>query len=417
MNLENLKLGNKQKKLNYAYVIYALSFLMVFVGLGFSHNTRGLFIESVCNGVGVSRGVFALSDSIRYVVTALVNMSFGFFVMKLGQRVMISIGFACLTASMFIYAFAPVIYVYWIGSIILGIGFSLTTTTMVGSIMNCWCDKNKGTITGLVLSASGIGGAVATQIVSPVIESGSDGYRKAYIICGTVILATGIIMVLFYKNRGTAFATKKKARDVGWKGISFQEAVKRPYFYVCLTGIFLTGFALQGMTGTSTQHMKDVFHDADFVTNILSSHLLILTASKFLTGFIYDKLGLKITFSICAVASVASLMLLTFMQNDAIGRGAGAIYAFVSCVAVPLETIMLPIFASEFFGPKSFDKALGIIAGLNVAGYAVGSFVIGIICDITGGYATGYFIYGMIMVAVFFMMYYVMHAARKYRSN
>ncbi len=407
--------NKKEKKLNYAYVIYVISFIMIFIVLGFGHNVRSLFIQPVCDGLNVSRGVFSLSESIRFVVTALMNLCFGLFVAKLGQKAMIAIGFACITGGLMIYSVAPQIYVYWIGAILLGIGISFTTTTMIGSIMNSWCDKNKGTITGLVLSSSGIGGAVATQIVSPIVESGADGYKRAYFFCAMIILVTGVIVTLLYKNRGMAVTNKKKSRDVGWEGITFQEALRKPYFYICLVCIFLTGFSLQGMTGTSTQHMKDVFNDPVYVTNILSSHLLILTASKFLTGVIYDKFGVKTTFIICAVSGIAALMLLTFMDNNVVGKSFAAVYAFISCVACPLETIMLPIFASEFFGPKSFDKAIGLITGLNVAGYAAGSFVIGIICDIAGGYAKGYFIYGMIMVAVLFLMLYVIRAARKER--
>ena len=76
---------------------------------------------------------------------------------------------------------------------------------------------------------------------------------------------------------------------------------------------------------------------------------------------------------------------------------------------------MVPIFASEILGPKSFDNAIGLITGLNVVGYAMGSFVIGVICDITDGYEIGYIIYGIIMLIVFFLMLYVIHASRKER--
>ena len=76
--------------------------------------------------------------------------------------------------------------------------------------MNSWSNKNKGTVTGLVLAASGVGGAVATQIISPIIETGADGYRKAYLICAMAVLITGIIVVCFYRNRGTAVTNKKR---------------------------------------------------------------------------------------------------------------------------------------------------------------------------------------------------------------
>ena len=36
-------------------------------------------------------------------------------------------------------------------------------------------------------------------------------------------------------------------------------------------------------------------------------------------------------------------------------------------VSLPLETVMLPLFASEFFGNKSFDKTVGIFASASYA--------------------------------------------------
>ena len=147
----------KEKKFNYAYVIYVLSFLMIFVGIGFAGNVRTLFLNPVCKGLNVEKDIFSLSESIRFISNALMNFAFGFLLRKTGQRNMIALGFGCLTCAMIIFSFAPVIYVYWIGSVFFGFGAALVTTTMVGSIMNSWCDKNKGILTGLALSASGIG--------------------------------------------------------------------------------------------------------------------------------------------------------------------------------------------------------------------------------------------------------------------
>ena len=61
-------------------------------------------------------------------------------------------------------------------------------------------------------------------------------------------------------------------------------------------------------------------------------------------------------------------------------------YGVLSPFALPLETIMLPIYASEFSEEKSFNKILGIFVSLNTAGYAVGAPVANLCYDITGSY-------------------------------
>lgn len=109
--------------------------------------------------------------------------------MRFGAKRLISAGLIALAASCLIYAYAANIYVFYIGGALLGIGLSWTTTTIVGYIVNIWCKKNQGTITGAILASNGIGAVVATQTMSPVIHSGVFGYQKAYLIISALLLA------------------------------------------------------------------------------------------------------------------------------------------------------------------------------------------------------------------------------------
>ena len=88
---------------------------------------------------------------------------------------------------MLLYSFAVNVIMLYLGGIFLGIGFSWTTTTMVGYVVNVWCSKNKGTIMGLVLASNGLGGALAMQIVSPIIESSEVGFKLAYGIIAIIL--------------------------------------------------------------------------------------------------------------------------------------------------------------------------------------------------------------------------------------
>jgi len=113
------------------------------------------------------------------------------------SKKMTAFGFASLIASTLIYAFAENILVFYLGGMLLGVGLAFTTTTMASSIIRRWFKKNIGKYTGIVFAANGIGGAVAAQIVSPLIneEGNPFGYRKAYIVVAIILLVVGIIVV------------------------------------------------------------------------------------------------------------------------------------------------------------------------------------------------------------------------------
>ena len=167
------------KKSRYVWVIVALCALMIFTGLGFCSSTNSLFINKVTEHLEVDRSVYAINQSLRFITTSVVYLFFGSMIVKFGPKKLVMAGFASLAAGVTVYGLAESIYVYYIGGILLGMGFAWTGTSMVGYIVNRWCKNNRGTIMGAVLASNGVGGALAMQIVSPIIESGATGYKKA----------------------------------------------------------------------------------------------------------------------------------------------------------------------------------------------------------------------------------------------
>lgn len=405
---------------NYSWVIVGISFLMVCVVLGFCSSSKSLYISAITEALGISRSAFSINDSCRFIATAVVNLFFGFLVGRFGAKKLIAAGFACLVTSSLIYSFADNIFVFYIGGIFLGIGLSWTTTTMVGYVVNKWCSKNKGTIMGAILAANGVGAAVAIQIVSPIIyeEGNLFGYRNAYRLVALILLIVGIIVVALFKEKPWIHVSeetnpKKKEKANSWVGIEYSAAIKKAFFFGAAACIFLTGMVLQGISGIAAPHLSDVGLDAAFVASVLSVSSISLTCFKFLTGVIYDKFGLRITSNICMITAVVVIFLLALVTDSEIGKTFAMIYGIFSALALPLETIMLPIYAGDLFGQKSFDKILGIFASVNTAGYALGAPVANLCYDITGTYNIALYISCGLMFLVMLAMQFVISAAKR----
>ena len=225
--------GNlRRKKFDYKWVVVALCFLMVMICLGFCSSNKSIYLNAITGALGISRGAFSINDSCRFITTAIVNMFFGTLVYRYGTKKLIAAGFISLILSMLIYSFATNIFVFYIGGVLLGLGMSWTTTTMVGSIVNKWCKENKGTIMGAVLAANGLGGAIAAQIISPIIyeEGNPFGYQNAYRLVALILFVVAVIIMIFYRENPKGYVDdgkpqvhKKKPRGEGWVGISFEE--------------------------------------------------------------------------------------------------------------------------------------------------------------------------------------------------
>ena len=403
-------MDKKKFQFDYKLVIIALSCLMVFTSLGFCSSPRSIFIVPVTEALGITRSAFSLSNSARYITTAIVNMFFGTLIYKFGPKKLICAGFVSLISAMLVFSLAPNAFVLCIGGVLLGLGFSFTTTTMVGAVVNKWCKKNKGTIMGLALASNGIGAAIALQILSPIIQKEVFAYKNAYRLVAVILSAVMILIIIFFRSAPKGVDAKgviEKKQKPDYKAI-----LKTPYLYPAAFFIFSAGMVLQSVHGISAPLFQDSGMSMDTVTNILSLSSLFLFFTKFGVGFIYDRLGVRHTSTICYSSCIVSVILLYIVSQTAnIPLAYG--YTAFAALALPLETIMLPIYARELFGEKRFNEALGIFASVNTAGYAVGEPLSQLCYDLFGNYNLCIYVSVGLMIVALITVHIVISVSKK----
>lgn len=418
------KIKSIGKQFNYTWVILALCFLVVLTGLGFCSSNRSLYLSAITEALDIKRSVFSIADSLRFIITAIVNLFFGTLIGRFGAKKLMSAGILSLIVSTLIHAYATNVFEFYIGGIILGIGLCWTSTTMVGYIVNKWCKEKKGTIMGAILGSQGIGSAIAVQIIVPLIyqEGNAFGYRDAYKLIVLLLCVVLLLVLLFFREKPTGEEAnssqieKKSVRGQNWTGIEYKEIRKMPYFYLAAICIFFTGFILQGVQGVYAAHMRDVGLDAAYIATVASIQSILLAGSKFLTGILYDKFGLRLTMTICDVTAFMAMLSLALLSSTPSGRALAMVYAITSSLSLPLDTIMLPIFANDLFGQKSYNKILGLFSSLCTAGYAFSYPIINGVFDICGSYKPVLLAGSVMTVAITVIFQYVVTVSNRQRK-
>ena len=403
----------------YRWVIVGCCFVIIFACLGFCSSTKGLYLEPVTKALQLERSLYSVNDTLRYIASAIMNLLFGMLVLRFGPRKLVAGGFACLCGAMLCYTFAQNLVLIYLGGILLGVGQSWSSTTLVGFVIGRWCPQNKGTIMGAVLAANGVGSAAAAQIVGPMINGSLFGYRNAYGFTALLMIAVGIVVVTLFRDQPAqtvvAAAPQKKRRGVRWDGIDLKRALKTPYFYIVCFYVFVMGLVIQSLSAIFPAHMKDVGLDPAYVTTVVSIYAVILSGTKFFTGFAYDKLGLPVTLTLCNVATVIAPVLLALLGADS--QTLAMVYGIVYAIGVPIQTIGMPLLTADLFGQRDEASILGVLVAVSTVGYAVGTPMANLFYDSQGTYSTALTIMAVSMAVASVAIVFALGQAKKLRTQ
>lgn len=391
----------RKGKLHYKWVILCVCFMMEFICLGFCSSNTGMYLTAITEALGFERSLYSLTTSFRHIVSIGLSLFFGALVNKLGTKKLTCIGLLSLIASTTIFRFAGQLYQFYIGGALLGVGVICTGSTMASTIIRQWFDKDIGRYTGIALAANGIGGAVAAQIISPYIYSGDPfGYRDAYTLSTIAVVVISILIVILLKEPDRRPVVSKKKHSANWEGLPYRQVRKKPYFYMMAALIFLNGICLESISHSGIAHLKDCGIDGDFIANVSTVASLVLTLGKVLIGIVYDKKGLRFTLIACHVIMVVSLIMMLFSGNTTVGKVCAAGAVIFSKLALPIETVMIPLIAADMFGSNSLASVMGVFVAAKSAGSCIDSPLCNLVFDLTGSYMPIYVIFTFMMVAV-----------------
>lgn len=376
---------------------------MIFLCLGFCSSCKTIFLTPVTSALGISRSAFSVADTFRFVFGAIINAFFGALVAKFGTKKLILAGLLFLVASMLLYSYSTELYGFYAAGACLGIGFSWTTTSMVGSIIRRRATKNVGTVMGIVLAANGFGGSIATNILTPIIASDKYGYRKAYLLIAVFVAFVFLLFLFLYTDNNKSDLHKESKtteKTDSSDGIEVKDALKKPYFYLMCAFIFFSCLVMQGLVTSYSSILEGTGVSSTMITTVISIHTLALAFSKILSGRLYDKFGLKVTVIVCMVCGILNLCALLTVGNTVLGKIILIISSLLFALSLPLETVMLPIYASDFFGLKSYNNVLGIFVSISYAGMAIGPPIVNLFFDKQKSYISALYIFLFLMIII-----------------
>jgi len=377
-------------KYHYGWVIAAVSFIMVFIGLGLCNSPHGLYLVPVTAAVGMTRAQFSAISSFRFAASTVCNIMFGYMHKKFGLRRLAIFGSFMICLALATYSVSSNPAMFYMGGVFQGIGTSFAVATTATSLVNNWFSSHRGTVLGVVLSASGIGGALFSQLVSFMIEN--MGWRFSYRTAACLSFFCLILVFLFIREHPSAMGLEPvggkseiktaSAKPLDRPGATLKAAIRGPFFYIIMISAFFIGFLNNPIYVSVPSQMADAGLAASASASVTSLLFVSIALSKMGLGVVNDRIGFTPTLCICFISNIIGLVLLIFAHQT----WHYFVFAAIFGLSIPLENLMLSITVGRVFGHREFSTFMGMAYASSAAGIAVGNPLMGWCSDRFGSY-------------------------------
>jgi MFS family permease len=395
--------------------VLAACFALNMFGRGLG-DTYAVFLLPLEREFGWSRSQTTSVYSIYLLVHGFTAPLVGLLFDRVGPRWVYGAGSACLGAAFFFASRVTDLWQFYvlIGALV-GAGVSLNGMVPASALLSRWYRARLSTAIGIAYSSFGVGTLVLVPLAQQLVAE--FDWRGAYRIIGaTLLLATPVVTLALPWRRFSAGSSEHrsgkgaKARGEGW---TVRAALHSPVYWG-LTQVFF--FTAAGMFAVLVQ-LVAFFIDAGFspiaAATAYGATGMMSAMSVMGSGFTSDRFGYRRVITASFVGTATGMALLLAM---AFAPRAWLLVLFVPTFGLCMG-VRGPIVSSvstKYFAGPNVAAIYGGIYAANAVGAAFGSFIGGLLHDLTGGYKIG-FAFALVCVAVASAPFSTVRDLRNYR--
>ena len=379
-------------KKHYHWIIAVVLFLVMAVRGGAANNLTGLHLIPVTETLNITRTQFSLAASASALMSMLSAMVSGALILRYGYRSLLVIFLFVQAGAYGLMAGAQNYAMLLAGYILLGTTVGITGEAGATRLVSVWFHKHRGTVLGVVSSATGLGGSIMCIFQAAAIQR--SGFRGSFILVAVSLATCGILSLIFIRSHpakmgllpygdGEKLKYKKREHDDHWHGFSMKQLVRRPTFYMMAVGTLLSCALPYLAYYVVVPHFQDQGLSAAQASSLQSVLLLGLTVAKILAGYLCDKIGARKTVLLCMLCDVVALVLLVVVKSYAMAVVTMVIFA----MALPVMSVIIPMLAASLFGYQAQAEYNGIFISMLSAASMIANPITNAIYDRIGTYS------------------------------
>jgi MFS family permease len=332
-------------------------------------------------------GVYSLYLLVNGFTAPLVGMVFD----RLGARWVYGAGTLCLGGAFFLAAGLTSLWQFYllVGALV-GLGVSLNGMVPGSALLARWYRERLSSAIGIAFSAVGVGIIVFVPLAQFLVAH--YDWRFAYRAMGGLLLLLAPIVILVLPWRTFSAGNPEHRREsrlkAGGEGWTPRAALRTPVFWGLSQVFFCTATGMFLVVVQLVAFFIEVGFSPLTAATAYGTLGMMSAASIMLSGFFSDRFGYRQTVTASFAGTAAGMMLLLVIT----AAPSGALLVLFVAVFGLCMGVRGPIVSSvcaKYFAGSRVATIYGSIYSTNALGAASGSFMGGLLHDLTGDYRLG----------------------------
>lgn len=361
------------------YVVLIALSLLYFLLTATTFNSLGLVLPSMVSELkwnwaeaGFGFTLLGLACGLTGMLPAVMIRRIGVSMTLLGGALLLMAGFITLAATHGVFA-------YDVGTILLGLGFSICGTVPGVHVISHSFER-KSTAIGVYFSCGSLG-SVAGPLLFYAVNAHAANWRAYWIIAAGIALVLGLFAASVTSAKYATIHDAANAAPVDPDAWSARAALRTPAFYVIVAAYSVFLLVNTTIHSFAAQQLQDIGFSMGATASLLSMGALIGAVGSTVGGIVGEKLSPR-------YLTILSLMGLSLSATGlTLGHGAGAMAMFVVGLGVGLgfcyvSTAMLLL---DFFGKEPNLELYSLMCMISTTA-ALGPALGGVVRDRMGSF-------------------------------
>ena len=390
----------------YVYVLVA-SCLMAWGVMGML-NVYGVFFTPMGEALGTGRGAVTLHMSLRALACGLASPLVAKLIeKKVNTKILMGVGMLVYLGSGIMIALSRSVILIDILAVVSGIALAFFSYMIITIILGNWFRRNLATFTGIAVSFSGIGGAIASPLVTKMLSVME--YRTVYIIYTfiTVLMVLPMLFVSFYPEKVGLQPYGAGDKELAVNPLKKENYLNLPYKLVSplMMVVLLITLLSVGLTSLNS-HLPSLAISNGFTADVgavlLSASMIGNLTSKFIVGLIIDRFGVFKGFLLVLLTCLSGLLIILFVKS---GTAPLLIGGYLYGTVFSLGSLGLTMLARYLYGNAQYNQAYSKMTLVTSVSSAIFVYLIGVMYDLSTSYKPAVIMGISIAIALIFVTF------------